>query len=196
MTDRHTRTAAPALAALALALTLTGCGSSDDDGAKAQASTPPTTTTVAPAPATPSADPETIEKQAVLAAYGSMWAEQMKAYAKADAKGTDLQKYTSLDALGQFRIDLARMKKAGTIGTGELGHTAEVTMLNTTGKVPKATIQDCLDLTGWKAVRVKTGEPIPLPSNQPRRYIATATAEKWPNGWMILTYTPDGTRTC
>ncbi|MEU1867845.1 hypothetical protein [Streptomyces gardneri] len=196
VTARHTRTAAPAFAALALVLTLAGCGGGDGD-AKAPATTaPPTTATATPAPATSSADPEATEKKAVLAAYGSMWAEQMKAYGKADAKGTALEKYASLDALGQFRIDLARMKQAGTIGTGKLGHAPTVTMLDMTGKLPKATIEDCLDLSGWKAVRVKTGEPIPLPSNQPRRYIATATAEKWPQGWMVVTYAPEGARTC
>ncbi|WP_281181693.1 hypothetical protein [Streptomyces exfoliatus] len=40
------------------------------------------------------------------------------------------------------------MKKAGTIGTGELGHAPKVTVLDTTRKLPKATIEDCLDLSG------------------------------------------------
>ncbi|MFB7032101.1 MULTISPECIES: hypothetical protein [unclassified Streptomyces] len=194
VTARQTRTTA--LGALALALALTGCGGGSGDAKAPPTTAAPAATAPAPAPATSSADPEAAEKRAVLAAYASMWAEQMKAYAKADAKGTDLGKYTSLDALGQFRVDLARMKQAGTIGTGTLGHEPKVTALDTTGKLPRATIEDCLDLSGWKAVRVKTGEPIPLPSNQPRRYIATATAEKWPNGWMVTVYKPHGERTC
>ncbi|MFD4142844.1 hypothetical protein [Streptomyces sp. NPDC058572] len=132
----------------------------------------------------------------MLKAYDSMWAEQMKAYRKADAKGTDLQKYATGKALGKFEVDLARMKQAGTVGTGEVGHEPKVTGLDTSGKLPTATLQDCIDLSGWKAQRAETGEPIPLPSNQPRRYVATATAEKWPGGWMVTDYTPDGARTC
>lgn len=51
----------------------------------------------------------------------------MKAYRHASAKGTQLEKYATLDALGQFRNDLARMKEAGTVVRGEIGHDAKVT---------------------------------------------------------------------
>ncbi|MFB6878868.1 hypothetical protein [Streptomyces sp. NPDC056323] len=37
---------------------------------------------------------------------------------------------------------------------------------------------------------------IPLPTNQPMRYAARATLEKWPAGWMVTTYTPEGARPC
>ncbi|MFE7113763.1 hypothetical protein ACFU98_47570 [Streptomyces sp. NPDC057575] len=45
----------------------------------------------------------------MLAAFDAMWTERTKAYAKADAKGTRLEKYATLDALGRIRNDLARM---------------------------------------------------------------------------------------
>ncbi|MGW7310751.1 hypothetical protein ACWGI1_34990 [Streptomyces sp. NPDC054835] len=192
VTARHTRPAAATLALLAL--TLTACATTDND-AKAPPSAPATTAHTATT-APPLADPQATEKTAVLTAYSAMWTEQMKAYTKADAKSTALRKYAALNALSKFELDLAQMKQAGTIGTGTLGHTPEVTALDTTGKLPKATIQDCLDLSGWQAIRVKTGQPIPLPSAQPRRYITTATAEKWPSGWMVTDYTPHGERTC
>ncbi|MET8968515.1 hypothetical protein [Streptomyces hydrogenans] len=75
-------------------------------------------------------------------------------------------------------LDLVRIKQAGTVATGELGHEPEVTELDTTGTLPKATVQDCLDLPAWKTLQAKTGETIPLPSTQPRRYVATTTVEK------------------
>ncbi|MEU9015759.1 hypothetical protein AB0D12_40060 [Streptomyces sp. NPDC048479] len=176
-----------------LALALAGCGDSDGDSKPSAA---PPNASVTSGVAKASADPQEAEKKDVLASYRSMWAEQMKAYAKADAKGTDLKRYATLNALSKFELDLARMKAAGTVATGQLGHAPEVTALETGGKLPRATVQDCIDLSKWKAVRTKTGEPIPLPTNQPRRYVATATAEKWPGGWRVTDYTPDGARTC
>lgn len=179
---------------LGAALTLSACGSSGDDS-KASPQTPPPSTSPT-ASASPSAPQDEPEKEAVLKTYTHMWAEQMKAYKKADATGTDLTKYASLDALGKFRLDLAHMKQAGTVGGGEVGHSPKVSSIDLTAKLPKATVTDCIDLTNWKAKQVKTGRVIPLPTNQPRRYIATAKAERWNGRWMIVDYTPDGERTC
>lgn len=55
----------------------------------------------------------------MLAAFDAMWTERTKAYAKADAKGTRLEKYATLDVLGRIRNDLDRMKAAGTVVRGE-----------------------------------------------------------------------------
>ncbi|MEU1925550.1 hypothetical protein ACWEV9_28105 [Streptomyces albogriseolus] len=132
----------------------------------------------------------------MLDTYTLMWAEQMKAYRKADAEGTDLAKYASLEALGKFRLDLAHMKQAGTVGGGEVGHTPRVSSIDLDAKLPKATVTDCIDLTDWKAKKVGTGEVLPLPTNQPKRYVAIAKAERWDGRWMIVDYTPDGERAC
>ncbi|MFE7582234.1 hypothetical protein ACFU5Y_11850 [Streptomyces gardneri] len=197
VTARHTRTAAPALAALALVLTLAGCGGGDGD-AKAPATTaPPATSTSTPAPATSSADPETTEKKAVLAAFDAMWAERSKAYAKADAKGTALEKYATLDALGKIRIDLTRMREAGTVVRGAPRTTGSmVTALDLTAKTPTAALTTCLDLSTYERYSTKRKAVIPLPSNQPLRYVATVALEKWPNGWMVTVYKPHGEQTC
>ncbi|MCI4041772.1 hypothetical protein [Streptomyces sp. TRM75563] len=118
MTTRHR---AGLCAAVTLALALTGCGGGDDDPKPSAA--PPAASSPTPA-ASASADPDAAEKTAVLASYTAMWTEQMKAYHKADAKGTDLERYVTAEALGQFRNDLDRMKAAGTLVRGELGMTA------------------------------------------------------------------------
>ncbi|MCX4451759.1 hypothetical protein [Streptomyces sp. NBC_01789] len=194
-TVRRMRTAA-LCGAMPLALLVAGCGGSGGDAKPSEAA--PAASQPAPAPASSSAapkDPDAAQKRAVLAAYASMWGEQMKAYKVADATGTDLKRYAALTALSKLRLDLAQMKKSGTRGTGTLGHEPTVMELKTDGKLPTATLQDCIDLSQWKAVRT-SGEPVPLPSNQPRRYLATAKAEQWPGGWMITDYTPNGARTC
>ncbi|MCX5106992.1 hypothetical protein OG305_48015 [Streptomyces sp. NBC_00439] len=175
-------------------LLLAGCGGGDDDAKPSEA--PPVASASASAPATSTTDPDAADKAAVLAAYTSMWGEQMQAYRKADAKGTDLKKYAALNALSKFEADLAHMKKNSTVIRGDLGHSPKVTALDTAGKLPKATVQDCVDLAKWETLDTKTDKPIPLPTSQPLRYVATASAEKWPGGWMITDYTPDGARTC
>lgn len=192
MVTARQRRAAALCSAATLILALAGCSSGDGD----KPSPAPSTAEGRPSNAKNSADPQAAEKAAVLASYDAMWVEQMKAYRKADAKGTDLKKYATLNALSKFEVDLAHMNKNGTVIRGELGHDAEVTAIDTAGKLPKATIQDCVDLSKWQTLDTKTNKPIPLPTNQPLRYVATATAEKWPGGWMVTDYTPDGARTC
>lgn len=188
VTARLKRGAAVLGGALALAAVLAGCGDGDDKPSEA-ASTP--------APATSSADPQAAEKRAVLAAFDAMWAERTKAYAKADAKGTQLEKYATLDALGRIRIDLARMREAGTVVRGESSiEDTTVTALDLTPKTPKASVSTCVDLSEYERYSTRKKAVIPLPSEQPRRYVATATLEKWPGGWIVTTYKPEGARSC
>ncbi|MEV4046309.1 hypothetical protein [Streptomyces sp. NPDC049744] len=181
---------------MALALALAGCGGGDDDGdSKDDAASP----AASQAPASPSAstDPDAAVKAAVLAAYSRMWDEQMKAYRKADVKDTDLEKYATLDALGQFRNDLARMKDAGTVVRGELAHhDTKVTGLDLDAQTPKALLSDCMDISKWQTYSTKKGKVLPMPTNQPLRYIATAKAERWKGQWLITTFTTHGDRTC
>ncbi|MER5509314.1 hypothetical protein ABT052_28855 [Streptomyces sp. NPDC002766] len=68
--------------------------------------------------------------------------------------------------------------------------------LSLDAKLPTATVTDCIDLSRWQAKRTTTGEVIPLPTNQPKRYAATAKAERWNGRWMIVDYTPHGDQTC
>lgn len=174
---------------------LTACGSGDDSGDSAK-SPSPANSKPAPATSSSSADPQALAKGDVLKAYDDFWAEQVKAYGQADIKGTDLKKYATKEALGRAMGDVLVMKEAGTATRGAPTHEALVTSLALTGKTPKASVRDCLDISGWKTVKKKTGAVQPFPSNQPLRYVTTAKAEKWGNQWMITELTPDGKRTC
>ncbi|MFB8028650.1 MULTISPECIES: hypothetical protein [unclassified Streptomyces] len=70
------------------------------------------------------------------------------------------------------------MKKNNTVIRGELEHQPEVTALGVDGKLPTATVEDCIDLTKWQTLDTKTNKSIPLPTAQPLRSIATATVER------------------
>ncbi|MFD8952516.1 hypothetical protein ACFV0B_27100 [Streptomyces xanthophaeus] len=142
------------------------------------------------------ADPQQAEKTAVLAAYSAMSAEQLKAYRAADAKGTELEKYATAEALGQIRNDLARMKEARTLVRGDIGHQAEVTALDLEATTPRATLSDCVDLSKYETYDTRAQKVIPLPAEQPLRYVMTVTAERWDGRWMVTAINPQDGPAC
>lgn len=143
-----------------------------------------------------STNPQEVEKAAALAAYQHMQTERLKAYGKASERGTRLQKYATLDALGQFRLAMLDMKKAGTVVKGTLGHSDTTATIKTGAKPPSASVSDCVDLTQWKTWDTKADKEIPMPSAQPRRYRATADLEKWKDGWIVTDYVAHGNQEC
>ncbi|MGI5143932.1 hypothetical protein [Streptomyces sp. CA-106110] len=142
------------------------------------------------------ADPDAKEEAAVLAAYDGMTAEQAKAYRQASEKGTALERYATLNALGQIRNDLTRLKKSGAIVRGGIGHDAQVTALDMTAETPKASLSDCIDLSKYETYDTKAKKVIPLPTTQPLRYRATATAERWEGRWMVTDINTQGGGSC
>ncbi|MFA3842108.1 hypothetical protein [Streptomyces aureus] len=132
----------------------------------------------------------------MLKVYNAMTAEETKAYQRADVKGTDLEKYASLDALGKIRNDVALMKEAGTVVRGGVQHDAEVTGINLTAKVPEAKLKDCVDLSKYETYDTKAKKVIPLPTSQPLRYYATATAQRWDGRWIVTDVDTQGGSKC
>ncbi|MFG3133633.1 hypothetical protein ACGFZU_38800 [Streptomyces tendae] len=182
--------------AVTFALALAGCGGGDDgDGdSKDDAASPAASQT--PVSPTASTDPDTTVKTAVLAAYNGMTTEQAKAYRQGSAKGTELEKYATLNALSKIELDLAGMKEAGRVVRGEIGHDAKVAGLDLDTKTPKATLKDCVDLSKYETYDVKAKKVIPLPTNQPMRYVATATVERWDGRWLVTDINTQGGGAC
>ncbi|MET8506861.1 hypothetical protein ABZV60_19715 [Streptomyces sp. NPDC004787] len=112
-------------------------------------------------------------------------------------KGTQLERYATLRALGEIRIGATRMKQAGMVRRSELrAQDTTVTALDLSAKTPKATLTTCVDLSAYETYHTRTNKPVPLPSNQPLRYVSTVLAEKWPNGWMITDINQNGAQPC
>lgn len=141
-------------------------------------------------------DPQSADKAKVLEVYRAMTEAEAEAYRTGTDKGTGLERYATLDALGQTRLDLARMKEAGTVVRGEVGHDPKVTSLDLEAKTPTAKLSDCIDLSKYQTYDVRAKKVIPLPSEQPLRYTATATAERWDGRWMITKVNTQGGGTC
>ncbi|WP_326701493.1 hypothetical protein OG909_31770 [Streptomyces sp. NBC_01754] len=174
-----------------LVVALTAC----DDGidGKPQAAAP----VAAPAVSASPPDPDVADRAAALEAYSAMWVEQMRAYRVASAEQTDVKRYATVDALRVFERDLAELKRNRTVIRGDLGHEPEVTALDAGTRPQTVTVKDCIDLSQWRVLDTTTGWPLPLPSNEPLRYAATATVERRDGGrWMVTEYTPDGSRMC
>ncbi|GGO59005.1 hypothetical protein [Streptomyces lasiicapitis] len=188
---RHRNLLAAAGVLVSLGL-LTACSDSDDGATSAK----PSVTAAPSTSSTPTKDPQEADKKAALAVYDSFLTEQAKAYRKASAKGTDLEKYASLDALSKVEVDLANMKKAGTVVRGELGHEPDA-KLDSKAETPTATIKDCVDLSKYRMYDTKAKKVKPLPPEQPLKYITTAKVERWDGGrWMVTDINPQGGAEC
>jgi hypothetical protein len=180
---------------MALALVLAGCGGGSDGGEDSKDVAAPPAASPASTSPSGSADPDAATA-AVLAAYDGMTREQAKAYRQGAAEGTELEKYATLDALSKIELDLAGMKEAGRVVRGEIGHDAKVAGLDLDAKTPKATLKDCVDLSRYETYDVKAKKAVPLPTNQPMRYIATATAERWDGRWLVTDINTQGGGAC
>ncbi|PNE43556.1 hypothetical protein AOB60_00410 [Streptomyces noursei] len=172
------------------AVALSACGSSSASPHHA-ASGP--SHVISAMPTTAPHDPQAREKTAVLASYRALWAEQVKAYAKASDEGTELRKYATADALARAMGDLQRLKDGHKVVHGEPKHDPTVTSMNLDKKIPEAKITDCLDVSGWKLM-TNDGKPVPTAQGVLKRYVATATAQKWGQRWMMTQLAPDPAR--
>lgn len=171
------------LLAGAMALSAAACSSSS---AKHNSLVPrASTNTIGPAPSmSPRSDRVETAKASVMDVYNRYWAEQVKAYAKASDKGTDLRKYATTQALSRALADLQSLKAAHMLARGEPRHKASVTAIGLDKKLPDARITDCLDVTEWKRV-TDSGKSLPHAEDVLNRYVAVSTAEKWGKRWMI-----------
>lgn len=185
----RTRWGAAALGAITLLGACSSGGGTSQDSAK-PTSTPSPSTPKPSATPSKSADPEEAAKAAVLESYDRMWEEQVKAYAKADPKGTKLSTYSAAVAWAQTKNDLKGLKEKGIVTTGEPSHEVEVTGIKPDKKVPSAELTDCLDTTDWKFVYRKSGKSIPMPENRLKSYVMKVQAEKWGKQWKIVDSKP------
>jgi hypothetical protein len=166
---------------------LTACSSGDTDADKS--SNPPSKPAMEKKP-TKNTDPQAKDKRAVLKVYERMWKEQVKAYAAADLKGTDLKKYATASAYARAKLDVEGLQKKGIFAKGKPGHKAKVTSTDLKRQVPRAELTDCLDTSTWKYFYRKTDKPVPLPKGNLSRYVTTVKAEKWGKKWMVLELEP------
>ncbi|MCX4554231.1 hypothetical protein [Streptomyces sp. NBC_01500] len=196
--QQHRRHRVYAVLGTCAALALTGCSGTSHTGSDAapsrRASGPAASASASPSE-TASTDPDAQAKAAVLEVYGNYWHEVTVAYAKASVSGTDLNTYAVGTARLQAQQETASLKEDSLVMTGRPVSKVTDTKVDTSRKVPQATIQDCLDVTHWTMVKRTTRKAVPLPKERLKRYISVATAEIWNGKWVIVKTTPQA-RAC
>jgi hypothetical protein len=184
-----------ALAALVAAM-LTGCGNGGSaqtlDGApSAPVSPPPPSLRAVKAVEGPAA-------QVVLRVYRGYWAAQVRAMSTGHADGSDLSTYATGEALSESYADVVRLLGSGLLMAGSPRNAPVVTAI---GPLPgakgesRATVQDCLDVSGWHQVAAQGGR-ISEPDHRLLRYPLVVTARTVGGAWMISQVTRETGRTC
>ncbi|XLD89137.1 hypothetical protein QCD66_01045 [Polymorphospora sp. A560] len=103
-----------------------------------------------------------------------------------DYQHPDLRKYLADPLLTRVRLAIRDVKDNGAMRTGSLVSDPTVTFVDLDAVPPTVSIQDCLDGTGYKLVYAKNRKEVPGTASA--RYVATATANLYPDGrWLIST---------
>ncbi|MBT2611457.1 hypothetical protein J7I97_25160 [Streptomyces sp. ISL-87] len=179
----HRRILAATASAAVLTVVLSGCTKEEKATLPPPSLSAPAAPTVSPSP---SADPLAADKAEVQAASDRYWSVIAAAYSKADSKGTDLKKVATGSAYARIEGGLINLRNAGQVTVGSPQYSGTSISFKERAKLKTAVITGCTDVSKWKPVDKKTGEEIALPAERRLRYITTLTAEKWPDGWVIL----------
>ncbi|HEY0696872.1 MAG TPA: hypothetical protein VGD43_03575 [Micromonospora sp.] len=143
----------------------------------------PEQATAKAAAASPDPQVAAAEKSA-LAAYAGYLDASREAERSADPFHPELKKYLADPLLTRVRLAIRNAKEHGAMRTGKLISDPTVTAVSLDTVPPSVEIQDCLDATGYQLVYVKDKKVVP--GSAAGRYLATATATRYPDGrWLI-----------
>lgn len=143
---------------------------------------------------TPSPDPTKQAADAALAAYRGFRQAEVRAEAKADPKGSGLERYAFDKALDGVYSAVLYFRQQGIVVRGAPTLNPTVTSV-TLGAPSRAVITDCFDTSKWEAVYKATGKSA-VASGQPRRTVVTAAVEVYRGQWMVRTVINQRDRTC
>ncbi|WP_152627882.1 hypothetical protein [Streptacidiphilus neutrinimicus] len=180
----------------AVSVVLAACGNSGSaqtlDGAPSNpVSAPPPSLRPAQGLSGPSAE-------VVLRAYRGYWSAQVRAMSTGHADGSDLSTYATGEALSDSYANVVRLVSAGLLMSGAPQIHPVVTSVGPLRGDPaeqQATLQDCLDVSGWHQVTAQGGRTSE-PGDRLLRYPLEVTARTVGGAWMISQVTRETGRTC
>ncbi|MFU8850979.1 hypothetical protein ACNAW0_08350 [Micromonospora sp. SL1-18] len=173
----HSRRWPICLLSLALVGASAGCGAEPE--AAAHPLTGPGGT-----PAARSTADEQAATKAALAAYSGYLAASQTASARSDPGHPELARFLADPLLTRVRVAIRTAKEHGAMRTGTLVSEPTVVSVDLAADPPTVEIQDCLDATGYRLVYAKDHRVVPGTGGG--RYLATATATRYPDGrWLI-----------
>jgi hypothetical protein len=186
------RAIAATLVATAIA-SLAACTSHHSGAAR----TTSPTTTVAPTSPSPRPTPTPLDADsaAVLAAYKGYWAAKVAAWADPTKEpGPELATYAVDTAYSDAVSSLFDFRKQGIAVVGQPVLNPAITNVNPAG-AGSATIADCVDVSDWRPVFVKTGQSALAPGQSPR-VLTNSTAIVYAGRWVIRTSVVDREAAC
>ncbi|MFD7283652.1 hypothetical protein ACFV80_43345 [Streptomyces sp. NPDC059862] len=130
-----------------------------------------------------------VEAQArkdVIAAYQGMTTEQVKAYAKASLKGSDITKYATGKALRDVKDAVFVNMQNGIVVQGEpqVSAAEDDVDLSLDSSPQRATLRVCFDMNTWEPVYKESGKSA-APPDQVKRYTITAELQNQANQWQV-----------
>ncbi|MCW3813583.1 hypothetical protein ONA91_03800 [Micromonospora sp. DR5-3] len=177
MRTRHSRRWTSCLLSLAVLGASTGCGTEPEAAARPLTGHDST-------PATHSAADEQAAEKAALAAYSGYLDASRAASARSDPAHPALSRFLADPLLTRVRVAIHEAKEHGAMRTGTLVSDPAVVSVDLAADPPTVEIQDCLDATGYRLVYAKDRRVVP--GTRGGRYLATATATRYPDGrWLI-----------
>ncbi|ATO15574.1 hypothetical protein CO540_18450 [Micromonospora sp. WMMA2032] len=179
MRTRQSRRWEICLLSLALTVGAAGCGSGPE------ATTGPLTGRAA-APVAHSDAEENAAAKAALAAYSGYLDASRTASARSDPGHPALPRFLADPLLTRVRLAIRDAKEHGAMRTGKLVSDPTVVSVDLAADPPTVEIQDCLDARDYRLVTVKDRKTVP--GTRGGRYLATATAARYPDGrWLVNT---------
>ncbi|WP_121162266.1 hypothetical protein [Micromonospora pisi] len=152
--------------------------------AKDQESGIPASLDATPAATAPLGPEQAAASKAALAAYAGYIDASLEAEKSSNPLHPALKKYLGDPLLTQVRLAIRDAKEHGAMRTGTLISDPQVTDVRLDAVPATASIQDCLDGTGYRLVYIKDKSVVP--GSASGRYLATATATRYPDGrWLI-----------
>ncbi|MFR9777221.1 hypothetical protein ACL02O_14325 [Micromonospora sp. MS34] len=138
------------------------------------------------APAAHSTANEDAAGKAALAAYSGYLEASRQASERSDPAHPALARFLADPLLTRVRVAIRDAKEHGAMRTGKLVSDPAVVSVDLSADPPAVQIQDCLDATGYRLVYAKDRRVVP--GTHGGRYLATATATRYPDGrWLVNT---------
>ncbi|MFC0507448.1 hypothetical protein [Micromonospora costi] len=127
---------------------------------------------------------EQAARKAALDAYSGYLAASRTASRRSDPHAPELSRFLADPLLTRVRVAIRETKEHGAMRIGTLTSDPTVTAVSLDSVPATVEIQDCLDATGYRLVYVKDRRVVP--GSAGKRYLATATATRYPDGrWLI-----------
>ncbi|MEV6206692.1 hypothetical protein [Kitasatospora sp. NPDC051914] len=133
--------------------------------------------------------------RAVLTTYRAWWDAKVDAFGRSDSDGSQLQAYSTGQALSDSLASLHQLHESKLVMTGGPRTSPVVRELDVAANPQTAEIEDCLDVTGWHQADPAT-KAIRDPAQRLTRYVSITRLRKTGASWTIVEVTREVGRTC